>query len=130
MSYKNQRRKRDYKRWISAFTFHFKNSPSLIKWEKPQEDLKKQANNTHTERKNLEKHSDDLFILNFFGFGENIWKILSAQYVVGQLKRFGKMKLKQDTAWDVRKATIKQGVNQWVQKSIPHFLFKVKNLNS
>ena len=81
-------------------------------------------------RKNLEKNSDDLFILNFFGFGENIWKILSAQYVVDQLKRFGKMKLKQGTAWDVWKATEASVTKQLVHKSTQCFLFQVKNLNS
>ena len=67
----------------------------------------------YTERKNLEKHNDDLFIFDFFGFGENIWKILSVQYVMDQLKRFGKIPLKQDTGWDVRKATQKQMAHQW-----------------
>ena len=84
----------------------------------------------HIERKNLEKHNDNIFTFDFFGFGENIWKILSAQYVVDQLKRFGKMKLKQDTEWDVGEDTKTLVTKQLVHKSTPWFLFQVKNLNS
>lgn len=47
---------------------HFKSH----KEENLQEGLKKQANNKYTERKNLEKNSDDLFTLDFFDYGENI----------------------------------------------------------
>ena len=97
--------------------------------------LKKASQHKTKWEKNFEKHSIDLFTLDFFGvvflfLGENIWKILSAQYVVDQLKRFGKMQPEQDTEWDVRKATQKQVANQWVQKSTPQFLFQVKNLSS
>jgi len=84
----------------------------------------------HIERKNLKKRNDELFTFDFFGFGENIWKILSAQYVVDQLKRFGKMQLKQDTEWDVGKVTIKQVTKLGFQNSTPQFLYQVKNLNS
>ena len=55
-------------RWISVFAFHFKNSPSLTKnREKPIGRLKETSQHKTKERKNLEKHSDDLFILDFFG---------------------------------------------------------------
>ena len=40
--------------------------------KKPIGRLKKQANNTHIERKNLEKYSGDLFTFGFFSFGEDI----------------------------------------------------------
>ena len=64
--------------------------------------LKKTSQHKTNGEKNLEKHSDDLITLDFFGvvflvLGENIGKILSAQYVVDQLKRFGKIRPEQDT---------------------------------
>lgn len=63
-------------------------------------------------------------------FGENIWKILNARYVVDQQKRFGKMQPKQNTEWDARRATQKQVTNQVIQWSTPQFLFQAKNLSS
>ena len=120
-----------YNLWISVFVFHFKNILISHKRGKNwQESLKKQAYNTHAERKKLEKNSDDLFAFDFFGFGENIWKILSAPYVVDQLRRFGKRKLKQDTGWDVWKVTKASVTKHLVRKSTQCFLFQVKNLNS
>ena len=78
----------------------------------------------------VENQSEDLFTFDFFGFGDNIWKILSVQYAVDQLRRFGKMKLKQDTEWDVGKVIKAPVINPVVHKNTLCFLFQVKIWNS
>ncbi len=74
-SYENLCRKHDVQNAdFLSLLFILKKFLSLTKKrEKPIGRLKETSeHNTHVERENLKKQSDDLFILNFFGFGENI----------------------------------------------------------